>query len=102
MMKNLHQQWNALLFTVLWCVVSLFVAQPTVFASDPPVTTGRWFPPANSGTPNYPADSPVVSMATDSQQRLWIGTYKVGGTGDGAAMFDGFTWTSFTNANTAG
>lgn len=95
-MTSQYLRKTALSFLLLTILILLFTPE-TAFASDPNVATGRWFAPFNNGTPGYPAASSVVDMAVDSQQRLWIGTEN-----NGVAMYDGFKWTPFTNANTSG
>jgi hypothetical protein len=94
--------WRKLiLFALALPLFSTLLSHSTLLASDPPVTTGRWFS-YDSTTTNYPSASNVSAMAEDSKGRLWIGTDKIGGDGVGVALFDGFAWTAMTTANTGG
>ena len=100
-MRSLYPWWKQSLFMLIWSVLSVMLGHSTMLAADPPVTTGRWFT-YTSSTPNFPSDAAIVAMSEDANGRLWVGTDRVGGDGVGVAMFDGFVWTRFTNANTSG
>src|SRR4051812_26533559 len=95
-MRSLRWLWSAGLLCVLWWVGAGLIAPPVALAADPAVTTGRWATFDNN-TPNYPGTAPVVAMVMDGSDHLWVGT-----DGGGIAMFDGFTWTPYTNSNTSG
>jgi ligand-binding sensor domain-containing protein len=82
--------------TLLSAVLVAWGSNRTAAAdTDPLVTLGEW-ETFTSATPGFP--SSAISAATvDDQSRLWLGS-----NGGGLGVFDGDTWTLYTNANTGG